>query len=36
VLLITAATLVYLGVRTPRPPKAQNVTLQSFPGASSA
>jgi hypothetical protein len=28
VLLITAGTLVYLGLRTPRPPKAQNVTLQ--------
>ena len=36
VLLITAGTLVYLGVRTPRPPKAQNVTLQPSPGASSA
>jgi hypothetical protein len=35
VLLITAGTLVYLGVRTPRPPKAQNVTLQPSPGASS-
>ena len=33
-LLITAATLVYLGVRTPRPPTAQNVTLQPSPGAS--
>jgi hypothetical protein len=28
VLLITAGTLVYLGVRTPRPPKDQAVTLQ--------
>jgi len=28
VLLITAGTLVYLGVRTPRPPKAQTATLQ--------
>ena len=28
VLLITAGTLLYLGIRTPRPPKAQNVTLQ--------
>ena len=27
-LLFTAGTLVYLGVRTPRPPKAQNATLQ--------
>jgi hypothetical protein len=36
VLLITAGTLVYLGLRTPRPPKAQNVTLQPSPGASSA
>ena len=33
-LLITAGTLVYLGVRTPRPPTAQNVTLQPSPGAS--
>lgn len=28
VLLITAGTLLYLGLRTPRPPKAQTVTLQ--------
>jgi hypothetical protein len=28
VLLIIAGTLVYLGVRTPRPPKAQTATLQ--------
>jgi hypothetical protein len=28
VLLVTAGTLVYLGLRTPRPPTAQNVTLQ--------
>jgi hypothetical protein len=28
VLLIAAGTLVYLGVRTPRPPRAHNVTLQ--------
>jgi hypothetical protein len=28
VLLITAGTLVYLGVRTPRPPKAPTATLQ--------
>jgi hypothetical protein len=33
VLLITAATLMYLGLRTPRPPKAQNVTLQPAHGA---
>ena len=33
-LLITAGTLVYLGVRTPRPPRAQNVTLQPSPSAS--
>jgi hypothetical protein len=33
VLLITAGTLVYLGLRTPRPPKAQNVTLQPVDGA---
>ena len=36
VLLITAGALVYLGVRTPRPPKAQNVTLQPSRGASSS
>jgi hypothetical protein len=35
VLLIIAGTLVYLGVRTPRPPKAQNITLQPSPGAGS-
>ena len=34
VLFITAGTLVYLGLRTPRPPKAQNVTLQPSPGVS--
>jgi hypothetical protein len=34
VLLITAGTLVYLGLRTPRPPKAQSVTLQPVHGAS--
>ncbi len=28
VLLIIAGTLVYLGVRTPRPPRAQPATLQ--------
>ena len=33
-LLITAGTLVYLGLRTPRPPNAQNVTLQPAHGAS--
>jgi hypothetical protein len=27
-LFITAATLMYLGLRAPRPPKAQNLTLQ--------
>ena len=36
VLLITAGTLVYVGLRTPRPPKAQNVTLQPSSGASAA
>jgi hypothetical protein len=36
VLLITAGTLMYLGIRTPRPPKAQNVTLQPTPGASAS
>jgi hypothetical protein len=35
-LLITAGTLVYLGIRPPRPPKAQHVTLQPSPGASSS
>jgi hypothetical protein len=34
VLLITAGTLVYLGLRTPRSPKAPNVTLQPAHGAS--
>jgi hypothetical protein len=34
VLLITAGTLLYLGLRTPRPPKAQTMTLQPSPGAS--
>lgn len=33
-LLITAGSLVYLGLRTPRPPKAPNVTLQPAHGAS--
>jgi hypothetical protein len=36
VLLITAGTLVYLGVRTPRPPTAQNVTLQPAAHAGSS
>jgi hypothetical protein len=36
VLLITAGTLVYLGLRTPRPPKARSVTLQPSPGASAS
>jgi hypothetical protein len=36
VLLITAGTLVYLGIRTPRPPKAQNVILQPSPRADSS
>jgi hypothetical protein len=36
VLLITAGTLVYLGLRGPRPPKPHNVTLQPSTGASSA
>jgi len=36
VLLITASTLVYLGVRTPRPPTAQNVTLQPAAHAGSS
>ena len=35
VLLIVAGTLVYLGLRTPRPPRAQDVTLQPSPGAAS-
>ena len=34
VLLITAGTLIYLGVRTPRPPKAPNVTFEPAHGAS--
>jgi hypothetical protein len=34
VLLITAGTLIYLGLRTPRSPKAHNVTLQPAHGAS--
>src|SRR5688572_2274730 len=33
VLLIVAGTLVYLGVRPPRPPTAQTVTVQASPGA---
>jgi hypothetical protein len=36
VLLIGAGTLIYLGIRTPRPPKAQNLTLQPTPGASAS
>jgi hypothetical protein len=36
VLLIIAGTLVYLGLRAPRPAKAQTVTLQPSPGASSS
>jgi hypothetical protein len=35
VLLIIAGTLIYLGIRTPRPPKAQNATLQPLPAAGS-
>jgi hypothetical protein len=34
VLLITAGTLLYLGLRTPRPPKAQKVALEPSHGAS--
>jgi hypothetical protein len=34
VLLLTAGTLLYVGLRSPRPPKAQTVTLQPSPGAS--
>jgi hypothetical protein len=34
VLLITAGTLLYMGLRSPRPPKAQTVTLQPSHGAS--
>jgi len=36
VLLITAGTLIYLGVRTPRPPEAQRVMLQPSPRAGSS
>ena len=36
VLLMTAGTLLYLGLRTPRPPKAHNMTLQPSHGASPA
>ena len=36
VLLMTAGTLLYLGLRTPRPPKAHDVTLQPSHGASPA
>jgi len=36
VLLMTAGTLVYLGLRTPRQPKGHNVTLQPSHGASSS
>jgi hypothetical protein len=36
VLVIIAGTLIYLGARTPRPPKAQHATLQPSPGASSS
>jgi hypothetical protein len=36
VLGIIAGTLIYLGARTPRPPKAQHATLQPSPGASSS
>jgi hypothetical protein len=36
VLLMTAGTLLYLGLRTPRPPKARNMTLQPSHGASPA
>jgi predicted ribosomally synthesized peptide with SipW-like signal peptide len=36
VLLIIAGTFMYLGLRTPRPPRAQNVTLQTSPGASAS
>jgi hypothetical protein len=34
VLLITAGTFLYVGLRTPRPPMAQKVTLQPSHGAS--
>ena len=36
VLLMTAGTLLYLGLRTPRPPKAHNMTLRRSHGASPA
>jgi hypothetical protein len=36
ILLIGAGTLLYLGLRAPRPPKAQNVTVQPSRRASSA
>jgi hypothetical protein len=36
VLLIAAGTLVYLGLRTPRPPKAQTITLQPSVGGASS
>ena len=36
VLLITAGTLMYLGLRAPRTPKAPNVTFQPVHGASSS
>jgi hypothetical protein len=36
VLLITAGTLLYLGLRTPRPPAARNVTLEPAHSASSS
>jgi hypothetical protein len=36
VLVITAVALLYLGVRTPRPPKAHRVTLQPSRGASAS
>ena len=36
VLLMTAGTLLYVGLRTPRPPKAHHVTLQPSHGASPA
>ena len=36
VLLITAGTLLFLGLRTPRPPTPQNVTLRPSPGTVSS
>jgi hypothetical protein len=36
VLLIVAGTLLYLGLRTPRPPAARKVALEPSPSASSA